>query len=57
LTLTNAKQQLASLNPILQTKFPLVNLAIFGSYSRNEVTEKSDVDVLVELDGKIEIKC
>jgi predicted nucleotidyltransferase len=31
-------------------------LAIFGSYARNEATESSDVDVLVELNGKIGIK-
>lgn len=31
-------------------------MAIFGSYARNEATEKSDVDVLVELNGKIGIQ-
>jgi predicted nucleotidyltransferase len=28
-------------------------LAIFGSYSRNEQNEKSDLDILVEFDNKI----
>jgi predicted nucleotidyltransferase len=56
LTLTYIKQQLTVLKPILQKKYPLANMAIFGSYARNEATEKSDVDVLVELNGKIGIQ-
>lgn len=56
LTLAHIKQQLTLLKPILQAKYPLATMAIFGSYARNEATEKSDVDVLVELNGKIGIK-
>lgn len=32
----------------LQQKFPVKNLALFGSYARNEQTADSDIDVLVE---------
>ncbi|MEO8171662.1 MAG: nucleotidyltransferase family protein [Sediminibacterium sp.] len=40
-------------------KYPLKSMALFGSYSRGEETEDSDVDVLVELsvpDGMAFIK-
>jgi predicted nucleotidyltransferase len=55
-SLQDIKLQLAAIKPILQAKYPLSALAIFGSYARNEATESSDVDVLVELNGKIGIK-
>lgn len=29
-------------------KYPLKSMSLFGSYARNEETEKSDVDILVE---------
>jgi uncharacterized protein len=32
----------------LKAKFPLKTIALFGSYARNEQTEDSDIDVLVE---------
>jgi predicted nucleotidyltransferase len=56
LSIHDIKLQLAALKPVLQAKYPLSALAIFGSYARNEATESSDVDVLVELNGKIGIK-
>ena len=31
-------------------------MAIFGSYSRDEQTEKSDLDIIVEFNGKIGIR-
>lgn len=31
-------------------------MALFGSYARNEQTDTSDVDIMVEFDGKIGIK-
>ncbi len=31
-------------------------MALFGSYARNEQTASSDVDIMVEFDGKIGIK-
>jgi len=40
-TLVNHKQRLTE-------KYGLSLLAIFGSYARNEQTEESDVDIMVE---------
>ena len=37
----------------LQKRFRVRNLALFGSYARNQQTEKSDVDILVEVDPSI----
>ena len=37
----------------LQKRFPVRTLALFGSYARNQQTEQSDVDVLVEVDPSI----
>ncbi len=56
IALTNLIQRLRELKPKLQEKYPISSLAVFGSYARNEATETSDVDVLVELNGKIGIK-
>jgi len=49
------KAKLAELKPILQQKYPVAEVALFGSYARNEQTEKSDVDVMVVLNGKMGI--
>jgi uncharacterized protein len=56
LTLNQIIQKLTALKPLLQQKYPLAKLAIFGSYARNEANENSDVDVLVEFNGKIGIQ-
>lgn len=37
----------------LQSNYPIQSLALFGSYSRSEQTQSSDVDILVELNGPI----
>ena len=54
-TLAEIKNKLTVLKPILQKKYPLDTIAIFGSYARNEQTEESDVDVMVEFNNKIGI--
>ena len=41
--------------PELMKKYPIQSLALFGSYARNEATEESDIDVMVEFNGKIGI--
>jgi uncharacterized protein len=38
---------------LLQERFHVRALALFGSYSRNEQTEDSDIDVLVEFSAPI----
>lgn len=50
------KSKLKELKPILQQKYPVEKIALFGSYARNEQTEDSDVDVMIELNGKIGLK-
>jgi predicted nucleotidyltransferase len=40
----------------LQSEFPLYRLALFGSWARNEQTESSDVDILVEVDPSIGLR-
>jgi predicted nucleotidyltransferase len=37
----------------LSKKYPIASLALFGSFSRGEQLESSDIDILVELNGKI----
>ncbi len=33
--------------PVWRQKYPIQSLALFGSYSRNEATEESDIDLLI----------
>ena len=42
------KKRLEELKPILEEKFQVEIIGVFGSYIRGEQTKKSDVDVLVE---------
>lgn len=49
LNLNNNKNQQFS-------KYPIRTLAIFGSYARNEQSEKSDVDLIVEFKDEIGIE-
>ena len=37
--------------PTLAERFGVTELALFGSFARDEATERSDVDVLVRYDG------
>ena len=55
-TLNEIRSKLTVLKPILQEKYPLDKIAIFGSYAKNEQTEESDVDVMVELNGFMGVK-
>ncbi len=34
---------------------PIIKVFLFGSYARDEATEKSDIDILVELDYSVRI--
>ena len=36
--------------PILEEKFGVVELALFGSFARDQATETSDIDILVKFD-------
>ena len=37
--------------PELQRKYPVARLGVFGSYARGKATEKSDIDIAVEITG------
>ena len=38
---------------ILKSNFHVKSIGIFGSFARNENTEKSDIDFFVEFDGDV----
>jgi predicted nucleotidyltransferase len=42
------KKKLKNLKPLLSDRFSVERIGYFGSYSRNEQTDKSDIDILVE---------
>jgi predicted nucleotidyltransferase len=52
----NILDQLRAIKPALQQEFPLHRMALFGSWARNEQTEKSDVDILVDVDPSIGLR-
>lgn len=37
--------------PYLRAKYPIKSLTLFGSITRNDFTESSDIDILVELNA------
>ena len=37
--------------PTLEERFGVTELALFGSFARDEAIERSDVDILVQYDG------
>lgn len=50
----NIKEIKKKITPILK-KHGIKKAAISGSYARNEVTEESDIDILVEIPGDISL--
>jgi hypothetical protein len=46
-TLEEIKIQLEELKPVLRERFQVETIGVFGSYSRGEQKNKSDVDILV----------
>jgi len=55
-TLQEIKSTLSSHKNRLFKDYPIKSMAIFGSYSRKEQKETSDVDILVEFSDKIGIR-
>ncbi|HET6977487.1 MAG TPA: nucleotidyltransferase family protein [Pyrinomonadaceae bacterium] len=49
-------ERLRTIKPALQREFPLHRMALFGSWVRNEPTETSDVDILVDVDPSIGLR-
>lgn len=44
---------LKAMKPELQKKYPITSLGLFGSYARGDFNAESDIDILVEFDGKV----
>ena len=40
----------------LEIKYPISELGLFGSYARGDQNEKSDIDILVDFNGRIGIE-
>jgi len=49
-------QKLRSLKPVLQEKYGVNELALFGSYSRDEQTSESDIDIMVDFNKPVGIE-
>ena len=52
-SLTEIKATLAERKALLFDKYSIQSLAIFGSFARNEQNDNSDLDLVVEFNGKI----
>jgi predicted nucleotidyltransferase len=49
------KNILSNAKPLLKLKYPIKNIAFFGSLTRNDFNEsKSDIDILIELNGEMD---
>lgn len=55
-TLQDILKTLRSHKNRLFIDYPIKSLAIFGSYSREEQNDSSDVDILVEFSGRIGVR-
>lgn len=55
-TTQNIVNKLSKLKVRLKERYPISSMALFGSYARNEQTDTSDIDIMVEFDGKIGIR-
>lgn len=55
-TLQEIKHTLGKHKNRLFNDYPIKSLAIFGSYSRREQNDSSDIDILVEFSDKIGIR-
>ena len=54
--LTSIKQILTQLKPELKQKYFVNTIGLFGSIVRNDFTEKSDVDIIVDFSKQIGIE-
>ena len=50
LTSKEIEKRLTALKPVLYRDFYVRKIGYFGSFSRNEQTEDSDIDILVEFE-------
>lgn len=55
-TLQEIKSLLEENKQQLYAKYPIESIAIFGSYSRNEQSKLSDIDIMIEFNDDIGIR-
>ena len=55
-TLQEIKSALSKHKNRLFQDYPIKSMAIFGSYSRREQNDSSDLDILVEFSGRIGVR-
>ena len=49
-------KKLDELKPVLQNKYNVKRIGVFGSYARDEQGEESDIDLLVEFNKPVGLK-
>lgn len=49
-------EKLKAIKPILSEKYGVTELALFGSYSRNEQNPESDIDIMVDFTMRLGMK-
>jgi predicted nucleotidyltransferase len=54
--LASVKDILSKLKPELLKKYPIASIGLFGSIVRDDFTENSDVDIIVDFNDKIGIE-
>lgn len=50
-----AFEKLRALLPAMQAKYGVRSIAVFGSVARDEATDASDIDILVDLDERVSL--
>lgn len=55
-SINQVKDKIHSVKDRLVNKYHLKNIAVFGSFVRNEQTENSDIDILVEFSRPVGIE-
>lgn len=56
LDLNIVKNILTNLKPELVSKYPIASIGLFGSIVRSDFTENSDIDIIVDFNGRIGIE-
>lgn len=51
----DVQRELAAMKPALEAEYHVAALGIFGSFAREEQTEESDLDVLVEFERPVSL--
>ena len=54
--LTSVKEMLLQLKPELRKKYFVNSIGLFGSIVRNDFTDKSDIDIIVEFSKPVGIE-